>query len=296
MIIKDNVKILGDIASKMYLTTDESGMITGQLTSGGGGGEGGGATLVYNGKAIGKGQENYIEDNYYLKYGGSITAGQTATNGTLPGNWSSPFVFNDPDVINTLDNYFVENMEVKVMTGSFSHYGTIVRGGGDEFKNSENKTIYNFTDRSATPYTLTEGTFFIAFIFYYIQPHPTDSFDRYNFNNNTNTGIYTTDNAIIIKRGNGGVDREYFNIKLTIEITDTDIPGKFKLLLMNGEEEALQIFSYPSIYDDNGKSFNITVDAFTESTPTSTGDYSTSILVTNFPITKANISIISYIQ
>jgi hypothetical protein len=305
MIIKDNVKILGGIASKIYLTTDESGVPTGQLTSGGGGGGGGGATLVYNNTAIGKGQENYINNNYYQKPAGTITTGQTsATNGTLPASWTSPFVFNDTD-LNKNKKFIVDNINVRVtdISNGTTYDGTIVHG--DElFYNAENKIIYNFTvhDFFVSSFILDpEKTYALSILFYYIQPQTIDSFDKYNFNKNTSpggTGGYTTDNAIIITKGSQvqTVNTEYFNIKLTIEITDTDIPGKFKLFLMNSSGEAEQIFSYPSIYDDNGKSFNITADAFTVSSMDSTLEYSTSTIVTNFPITNANISIISYLN
>lgn len=298
MIIKDNLKINGAIASKMYLTTDSSGNINGSLSSGGGGGDGGGggSTLVYQGRSETKDHLNYINDNYYEVEQVSITTGpftidqQDEQRQQVPGTWSSPFIINDTN-LNIDPLLFITNkINVKIVDTSNNnvYIGTI--DYDKEIYTDDYKIIYNFTDSNIdSPYTLDTVTskYNLNILLYYIQPsdQKTD-LDKYNFNQN---------NAIMITRGNLAYNAEYFNVKLIINTRENDIPGTFKIFMITDNQEA-QRFSYPPIYDDDGNSLNITADAFILSSINRESNHSVSTLVTNFPIIEANISIISYVN
>ena len=250
--------------------------------------------LVYQGISMNKMDPNYISDNYYEVDAGSITTGQTnGQNGPVPGHWTSPFIINN-QFLNSNMSYIINNMNVKITDSATSaEYIGILQYDTAIF-NSSNQTIYNFIDsNTTTPHTLDHetSTYTLSLLLYYIQQSELP-LDKYNFNKNTNS--YPRDNAIEIKKNTTEmVNSEYFNIKLSTNTMETDIPGIFKIFIINTANlnMAPQQFSYPPLYDNNGISMSIITDTFL-----SAFDGNEYILVTNFPIVETNITIISYVS
>jgi hypothetical protein len=102
----------------------------------------------------------------------------------------------------------------------------------------------------------------------------------------------SANNYIIITKSPLSIN-EYLNIKLNTNTYETDIPGIFKIFIINTANlnNTPQQFSYPPLYDDNGYSLSIETDTFIN-----IFDGDQYILVTNFPIIQTNITIISYVS
>lgn len=295
MKFKGDLKVLGGIAAGQYLTIDPTGNILGSISSGGGGGSSGDiSTLVYQGITMNKMDPNYISNNYYEVDAGSITPGQTTgQNGPVPGDWTSPFIINNKFLNNNM-SYIINNMNVKITdSAKLAEYIGILQYDSAIFTSSS-QTIYNFIDSdTTTPHILEHetSTYTLSLLLYYIQPSEFP-LDKYNFNKNTNS--YPKDNAILIKKNTTEmVNSEYFNIKLNTMTMETDIPGIFKIFIINTANlnNTPQQFSYPPLYDDDGNSLSIETDTFI-----SAFDGDQYILVTNFPIIETNITIVSYVS
>ena len=232
----------------------------------------------YNGSSTG------ITSDYssYTINAGGITPGQINSQaGSVPSTWTSPFIINDPN-INNNSTYITNNMLIMIINteNGGEYIGTL--NLDNVYITESGKQIYNFTDTNdyGEPLILYHETqTYEMFLFIDYQEPPVNSASSAN-------------NYIIITKSPLSIN-EYLNIKLNTNTYETDIPGIFKIFIINTANlnNTPQQFSYPPLYDDNGYSLSIETDTFIN-----IFDGDQYILVTNFPIIQTNITIISYVS
>jgi len=204
MKLKGDLAVLGGIRAQQYLTIDSTGGVTGSISSGGGGG---GGDLIYQGITMNKMDPNYISNNYYEVDAGTITPGQiNGQNGPVPGNWTSPFIIDNPNY-NYNNSYITKNMKVKItnITDSTEYIGTIYYDTTEHFiigEDNVSKIIYNFIDDNIdSPVQLSNtNSYKLDLLLYNIQPTITGSLDKNGYNGSS-TGITSDYSSYTINAG-----------------------------------------------------------------------------------------------